>query len=753
MKKMKFIKPLNVLNAMKAFNAMKTLNNLKELNALNALNVLNVFIKDYWLLFFFIASTAYLELLYRLWIIKGLSTDFLFPFLFSFSFGTLLYLIISLLPAKACRITAAVVSSLLSLLYAVQIIYFCVFRTPLSLYSIGGAGNVVQFIDIIAETILRNILVILLLFVPLVILLFKKGPLFAPMKRITAAFVLLFCIAGYSTAIICVNLTGDGPSSQKTLYYSTLTPDLSIGKLGLLTTMRLDFQRLVADSLENTFAGQATATSNRNDNRSSAADKTGGTGSGAGSANTGTASGGEFESTASEPASASVKAVEPTSTSYASSGDTGGGGDAGSRTDAAEMPPKSFQVMNIDFDKLLAASGKDKNLDAMNKFFSTVNPTSTNEYTGMFKGDNLILITAEAFSPYFITPDLTPTLYKMEKKGFVFRNFYNPVWGVSTSDGEYVACTGLIPKSGVWSFFKSGSNLMPFCMGNQFSKLGYTTKAYHDHTYTYYKRNISHPNMGYDYKGYGNGLVVKKTWPESDLEMINVTAGDFTTDKPFHIYYMTVSGHMNYSFSGNYMAAKNKKLVENLPYSDPSKAYIACNLELEFAMKALIEKLEAAGIAEKTVIAISGDHYPYGLPRECIDELAGHKVEDNFELYKSTFILWKKGMETVVVDKPCASLDRIPTLSNLFGLEYDSRLMMGTDIFSDSPALVIFSNRSWITDRARYNTVTNQVEFFDGTVEDKAYIRMVNRIVADKFKYSTKILETDYYRKVFGSMK
>ncbi len=701
--------------------------------------MLENFLMKYWLLFFFIASFAYLELLFRLWIFKSLSFDCLFPFLFAFSGGSLLFLIVSLIPAKASRIVSFVISALLSLIYAVQIIYYCVFHTPLSLYSLGGAGDVVQFYDIIVETVLKNMMVIVLLFAPLTLLILRKGKdLFAPMKKMTMAYILLFFAASYSFAIICVSLTGDSPASQSTLYYKTTNPELAINKLGLLTTMRLDFQKLIVDSLKDSFPGETTA--QVNDRRNGAGDAVD--------------AWSEAKTTGSDTAKDPGKTVgTPEQTNTVGMPEQGTTGtdttdETGTAADTAAVTMKPFNTMNIDFEKLLAASGQDENFYAMNKYFSTVKPTATNQYTGMFKGDNLILLTAESFSPYFITPELTPTLYRMTHEGFVFNNFYNPVWGVSTSDGEYAACTGLIPKSGVWSFMKSGVNYMPFCMGNQFRNLGYKTTAYHDHSYTYYRRDLSHPNMGYDYKGVGNGLVVKKTWPESDLEMINVTSGDFTADKPFHVYYMTVSGHMNYNFSGNFMAAKNKALVADLPYSDPSKAYIACNLELEAAMKLLLEKLEAAGVADKTVIALSGDHYPYGLPRECIDELAGHKVEDNFELYKSAMILWKKGMNTIVVDKPCASLDRIPTLSNLFGLEYDSRLMMGTDILSSSPALVIFSNRSWITDRARYNTVTDEAEFFDGTESDKAYIKTVNRIVADKFKYSAKILETDYYRKI-----
>lgn len=693
---------------------------------------LHAFLSKYWLICFLIALVIYFELLYRLWIFEGLSADFIFPVLFALSAGAVLYIVVSLIPVKAEGIATLILVFLVSLLYGIQLVYTCIFHTPLSLVSLGGAGDALQFQDIIIEAILKNAVAVVLLFLPLVLLILQYKKLkFYSMKPLLLGYGAIFCICAYSAAIISVGLTGDSPSSQNSLYYNVSSPELSVEKLGVLTTVRLDFGRLLGGKLGNRFDGGITAKNNKDGNAGTndpAAQK--GNLTGVKQGNTGTS---ENNSTA------------QTGVNNGQSEGTGKTGVAEATTPPA--PVKPFNVMDIDFDALLA-KGQEDSLYSMHKYFSTIQPTATNQYTGMFKGCNLILLTAEGFSPYVISPELTPTLYEMSTTGFVFNNFYNPVWWVSTSDGEYVACTGLIPKSGVWSMAYSGKNYMPFAMGNQFRKLGYTTKAYHNHTYTYYKRDISHPNLGYDYKGVGNGLNVTKTWPESDLEMINVTADEYIGQQPFHTYYMTVSGHMNYTFGGNQMARKNREYVENLPYSDASKAYIACNLELEFALKSLVEKLEAAGIAENTVIALSADHYPYGLTKENIDELAGHTVEKNFELYKSTFILWKKGMEPVIVDKPCASLDIIPTLSNLFGLEYDSRLLMGSDILSDDPALVIFSNRSWITDRAIYNSAADTVRFTDGTDYDKEYVQKVNRIVADKFKYSAKILETDYYRKV-----
>ena len=708
-------------------NYIKNISSKKPHIKLRIPDKLQFFISKYRLPVYFIILICYLEFVYRVWTYKNINLDYLFPLLFSLSAGIFLYLVVCILPVKAAKAATVCFTALLCLVYAVQLVYYKIFKTPLSLASIGGAGDAAQFIDIAIEAVLKSIIAVVLVLFPVFISWKYRERLVATTKnQMILSVSLLLCVTSYLLAIICVSLTGDGPVSQNTIYFKAFSPELSASKLGLFTTIRLDFEKLVGNELRS-IAGagmserQNLAEGNENISNGSSSDTNVGE-------KTETDKPGRTESDNTEKAenSAGIEEAEPT----------------------VREPVKPYNIIDIDFEALMASS-KSEPYYSMHKYFSSVEPTATNEYTGMFSGYNLIMLTAESFSPYVISPELTPTLYKMATEGFVFTNFYNPVWWVSTSDGEYVACTGLIPKSGVWSFAASGKNYMPFALGNQFKKLGYITKAYHNHTYTYYKRHLSHPNMGYDYKGVGNGLNVKKTWPESDLEMIDVTIDEYIDKQPFHVYYMTVSGHMNYNFYGNQMAAKNKEYVKDLPYSDEAKAYIACNLELEFAMKSLVEKLEAAGIAENTVIAISADHYPYGLSKESLDELAGHKVEENFELYKSTFILWKKGMEPIVIDKPCTSLDIIPTISNLFGLEYDSRLLMGTDILSDSPALAIFSNRSWITDRAIYNSKTNKVTFKDGTEQDKEYVKSINKIVANKFAYSTKILETDYYRKVF----
>lgn len=405
----------------------------------------------------------------------------------------------------------------------------------------------------------------------------------------------------------------------------------------------------------------------------------------------------------------------------------------------------SPNILPIDF-AVLAETEKDKEIKKLHEYFAAEEYTRKNKYTGMFEGYNLIYITAEGFAPYAMQEGLTPTLLKMATEGFVFQNYYSPLWLTSTIDGEFANCTGLLPD-GFYSLRRMSSHDMRFCLGHMFGNLGYRTNAYHNHSYSYYDRDETHPAMGYTYKARGKGLNVKKQWPESDLEMMELSLPEYLGEEPFHVYYITVSGHMDYNFEGNRMAQNNRKTVEQLPYSNEAKAYLACNYELEKAMTYLVEELQKAGVADHTVIALAADHYPYGLKKESVDELAGHELEENFELYKSTLILWSPSMEAPVeVKKCCMSVDIVPTLANLFGLSYDSRLYMGKDILSDSEGLVIFSDKSFLTDKVKYIASTGEVMYLTDEKLPADYVENLRQIVFNRLKVSKGIINLDYYR-------
>jgi len=428
-----------------------------------------------------------------------------------------------------------------------------------------------------------------------------------------------------------------------------------------------------------------------------------------------------------------------------------------------------YNKMDLDFTaSSQLVSGQ--TLDNMHTYFSGITASQQNEYTGLFKGKNLIQITAEAFSPYVISKELTPTLYRLTHEGFVFTDYYQPGWGQSTTGGEFAAMTGIIPTwvNGNLSFYASSQDYMPFALGNQFRSLGYTTLAYHNNSYTYYNRHLTHPNLGYDYYGEGNGLAISGPgWPYSDLEMMQLTAPDYIQDyvdngKPFHAYYMSVSGHANWGW-GNAMSAKNREAaVAAYPNaSQPVQGYIAANLELEYALRYLMEQLEAAGIADDTVICLTADHYPYALVTDGVDyyqELSGlQDSELDISRYRNTLIMWCGSMEEPVrVDTPCSAIDIVPTLSNLFGLEYDSRLLSGRDVFAENynvsqastcmPLVILPTNRgnSWITAAGTYDAHAGTFTANPGVQVADDYVKTVTSLIDAKFSYARLLIQYDY---------
>lgn len=666
---------------------------------------------------FYPASLLYMELIMRITTSAGVGDFFqnlwgigliIIP-LFSVVVGFMLFAVCSLMPKTAARIVAGCVLSFFAVVYITQIIYHDFFGKYLILASIfsGGMGQLADD-GIIWNTIiaiLKAIPIILLMAIPPIVVLTPLSRIlwFGDRKPFVSGKMLRPIIYAALSAVIHFTLViVIAFSPLASIQSGEFDPNLAMHKFGLLRTEALDIKYNLLGIDQKMDIEEEIDLNQGNP----------------------------------EPAPEETEKYVP-------------------------------NVMDIDFDAL-SSKTSNKTLLAMNDYFSTREPTYTNEYTGMYKGYNLIYVTAEGFSPYCIDPVLTPTLYKMQQEGFKFNNFYTPIWGVSTSDGEYTVCTGLLPKAGVWSFFRSGENknYMPFCLGNMFRSIGVNeTRAYHNHTHSYYKRHISHPNMGYDYKGMGTGVekYVKSVWPESDLEMITGSTPEYlTSGKQFHTYYMTVSGHLEYNWVGNSMSVKNRELVKDLNCSETLKAYYACNIELDRAMEKLLSDLNAAGVADKTVISIAPDHYPYGLEQPEGDkyviweELLGHPVETNFELYESVWLLYCQGTKDApTVEKPCCSVDMLPTVLNLFGFEYDSRLIMGSDVLSNSGGLVIFGNRSFITDMGKYNTQTGEFKLAEGKSfadeeEKNAYISGVRSIVNNKFTMSKQILEEDYYGYVFG---
>lgn len=423
-------------------------------------------------------------------------------------------------------------------------------------------------------------------------------------------------------------------------------------------------------------------------------------------------------------------------------------------------------VMELDFDGAYARNPSSV-VSELNGYVQSLAPSCKNEYTGLFAGKNLILICAEAFSDCAVDEQLTPTLYRLAHNGIYFSEYYQPTWGGSTTTGEFSFVMGLVPESGIESMRKTANNNNYLTLGSQLRRQGYNSCAFHNGNYDYYSRNLTHKNMGYDdFLAFGSGLENVTRKYSEDSAMIDKTIDLYLDKQPFSLYYMTVSGHFSYK-------AENGKVKENLPrvtevfgnkYKDKTNYYLCYQMELDKALRILVEKLEAAGIADDTVICITADHYPYGLEmnqtygnsEDYISDLYGYKHSAPWEKDRNAWILWSGCLENEYseyaceVSEPTYSLDIVPTLSNLFGLEYDSRLLVGRDVFSDAPVLVVWNNLSWITDKGRYNSKTKEYTPTNGEAYSSEYVKNINNMVKNKIYFSKQTVNSDYYGALFG---
>ena len=592
------------------------------------------------------------------------------------SAASLLFLIKTAAPGRAGKVLYSAAMGIIILLFLSQIVYYGIFSTYFTFYSMVNGAQVTEFMGTIFDAIWHvkfQMLTILIIGVAAAVIGLKadhrdysrEGGRRA--KKFTLVISALTCFLFLGVSLMTGSVRDDDPQSPYQALHGVGEIQSSVRCTGLMGAMGVDLWKLA---------------------------------------------------TGFEPVLEDISAEEE-----------------------IEPQPDDNVIDSLYFEAL-AEEEEDETIETMHRYFGSLEPTEKNDKTGIFEGKNLIFITAESFTDFAVSEKYTPTLYKLLTEGYNFTNFYNPIWGVSTLDGEYVNLQSLVPKPGVWSMKESAENYLPFTLGNQFSSLGYETKAYHDHSVYYYDRDSSHPNLGYEFKGQGRDYSFEKTWPESDIEMIDETTQDFLTPdekgeiKPFHVYYLTVSGHMNYNFYGNDMAKKNRELEEDMDMPDACKAYMAGEIELDRALELLLRRLEEAGELEDTVIALAGDHYPYGLEQSAIDEFKGHEADQEYEIYESAFLLWTPGMEPETVDKLCSNMDILPTLSNMFGLEYDSRLFMGKDIFSSSEGFVLFKDKNWISEKGKRSELIGK---------DDEYVAEMDKKAAMMFNYSALILDKDYY--------
>lgn len=396
----------------------------------------------------------------------------------------------------------------------------------------------------------------------------------------------------------------------------------------------------------------------------------------------------------------------------------------------------------------------DEELNNLNKYFVSNTVTTTNEYTGMFEGKNLIVIMVESGNEIMLNSEYYPNIQRLVENGLHFTNNYSPRNICSTGNNEMGAMISLYSINNNCTANVYQNNTYFESIFNLFNNQGYTTNSFHDYYDWYYDRSVIHKNMGsgtfydavdldldfsYNYPAYDTWASDEELM-EKYLEIIDENGAN----NPFMSFITTVTSHMPYNMSSEYGDMYMDLFPED--YSTELKRYMSKLKVVDNAIGILLDGLEERGILDDTVIVLFGDHYPYSMDTEKINAALDYDLSVDNNADRIPLIIYNSEISAQEIDAYTSYIDILPTVANLFNLNYDSRLYMGTDALSqEHEDMVIFIDGSWKNEYAFYNASTSEIHYYTQKTYSREEILAINTEVRLKLEMSGLAIRRNYF--------
>ena len=389
--------------------------------------------------------------------------------------------------------------------------------------------------------------------------------------------------------------------------------------------------------------------------------------------------------------------------------------------------------------------------------YSKENDKKKNRYTGKQKGNNLIIVQLEGVDSWLINKNDTPTLYNMMRNSINFTNHYSYYnGGGSTFNSEFAVNTGFItPLSYTQNAYTFNKNSFPYSLAHLFKNEGYSVNAFHMNTKEFYSRGTNYKNWGYD--NY-YGLVDLGTYKDNSyyLDRELILNEDFNekmfSDKPFVDYIITYTNHMPFSSEkGNCKmlldldSEENENVSYDLNEEDCARRQAK---ETDYMMELLLNELKTRNLYNNTTIVVLTDHYLYTLSDKTI--LNKYKNTSNNLINYTPFFIWNNGKDKKTVKTVTSQLNVLPTILNLFGIDYNPVNYIGSDALDNNyQKIVFFSDYSWYDGNVYVDggIVTNKRYISEEALEDKNYY--VNYLI----KKNDLTLKYNYFKELEKSSK
>jgi len=383
-----------------------------------------------------------------------------------------------------------------------------------------------------------------------------------------------------------------------------------------------------------------------------------------------------------------------------------------------------------------------RSIEELTGIFEGREVPAANELSGSLKGKNLMLVMLESIDTWMAKPEYMPNFCKLLDEGVEFTDFYTPLFlSAGTFNTEIITQTGLVPPAVGMPNSGYSTNAFPLSLANLFKGEGYNVNSFHPASPGIYSRGSIHENLGFS--KYHSYVDMGMDDYQLDSQMLrgfeDMAAGD-----SFYTFIITYSGHGPYTEEmGNIAAphledarkAVEKSGVKSTPENmEEYTRAVAHAMETDQFIGGLIARLEEEGLLKDTALMFYADHYgKYMSDKEFIAELKGVKAGTP-ELYHTPCVLVGAGLGPQKVDKTVCSLDVVPTVIDLYGLDAPLNYYAGESMFAPGDGLIPFPNNGWY-DGGTYYTGGED----ESIREDTAELRQ-------RVEASMEAVRTDYFR-------
>lgn len=419
-------------------------------------------------------------------------------------------------------------------------------------------------------------------------------------------------------------------------------------------------------------------------------------------------------------------------------------------TNNKKDPTEYTRVFDDSAWESIIAEEKNTTMNTLNRYFINRDISEVNDYTGYFEGKNVIVIMLESVGNIILNEEYYPNFARILSHSWYWENNYSPRNSCATGDNEFSGMTSLYALNASCTANTYQENTYFTSIFNRFREKGYHTSSYHDLDDTYYTRSVFHLNMGSEayYDGNRLGIDFDSTnyneWP-SDVDFIEQASEIFTDEEPFMAWLTTVSAHQPYD-SPSVLGEKYFSLFDDTDYPDTLKRYMSKLKVTDDALGRLLDILEEKGILEDTVIVMYGDHYPYGLVDSDVQAAVDYDVEEFYEIEQTPFVIYNSELEPKVFSEKTSYMNILPTIANLFNLDYDPRFYLGEDLFSeDFSDRVVFADSSWEDAIARYDAGNGTVTYFGSETYSTRELQAINTEIYQKKEMSKLAIMNNYF--------